>query len=182
MPDVMLLLVMFLALIVWRYAFPVLHWRNELRETSGPHPHHDDTLQRRFRILERACGGVFAENGFDTGSDEMCLSDRRGRAKTYLRRIVTLTGAKQMGNGYLLDVGTIRFHVRDRYVRRMRDVTDPKCAYEETCFYSTHKEMPKSEHIATALLQLKSKPALFDRWAAQRGAFKADGQAFSPEQ
>jgi hypothetical protein len=40
--------------------------------------------------------------------------------------------------------------------------------------------MPKSEHIATALLQLTNNPALFDKWAAQNGAFKADGQAFSP--
>jgi hypothetical protein len=40
--------------------------------------------------------------------------------------------------------------------------------------------MPKSEHIATALLQLANNPALFDKWAAQSGAFKADGQAFSP--
>jgi hypothetical protein len=40
--------------------------------------------------------------------------------------------------------------------------------------------MPKSEHIATALLQLKNNPALFDGWAAQNGvAFKADGQVFS---
>jgi hypothetical protein len=40
--------------------------------------------------------------------------------------------------------------------------------------------MPKAEQIATALLQLRNKPAPFDRWAAQNGAFKADGQAFSP--
>jgi hypothetical protein len=42
--------------------------------------------------------------------------------------------------------------------------------------------MPKSEHIAAALLQLKNKPVLFDKWAAQSGAFKPDGQAFSPAQ
>jgi len=64
----------------------------------------------------------------------------------------------------------------------MRDVTDPKCEYEETCFYAAEKEMPKSEHIATALLQLKNNPALFDKWAAQSGAFKADGQAFGSAQ
>ena len=61
-------------------------------------------------------------------------------------------------------------------------MTDPKCAYEETCFYSAHKEMPKSEHIATALLQLKNNPALFDRWSAKNGTFKADGQTFRPVQ
>ena len=40
--------------------------------------------------------------------------------------------------------------------------------------------MPKAEEIATALLQLKSNPWLFDSWAIERElAFKADGQAFS---
>src|SRR5258708_7376107 len=91
-----------------------------------------------------------------------------------------LTGATQMGNAYELTVGNTRFHVRYRFVRRLRDVTDPQGAYEETCFYPAKKEMPKSEHIATALLQLRNNPALFDRWAAQSGAFKADGQAFRP--
>ena len=66
--------------------------------------------------------------------------------------------------------------------RRLRDLTDPKCSYEETCFYFAHKEMPKAEQIATALLQLRNNPALFDRWAAQSGAFKADGQVFTRAQ
>ncbi len=88
-----------------------------------------------------------------------------------------------MDNGYVLDVGTSRFHVRDRYVRRLRDWTDPKSAYEETCFYPVHKGMPKLEEIATALLQLTNNPALFDKWAAQNGlAFKADGQVFTRAQ
>jgi hypothetical protein len=40
--------------------------------------------------------------------------------------------------------------------------------------------MPKAEQIATALLQLKNNPALFDGWAAQNClAFKADGQVFT---
>jgi hypothetical protein len=41
--------------------------------------------------------------------------------------------------------------------------------------------MPKAEQIATALLQLRNNPALFDRWALQRNlAFKADGKVFAP--
>jgi len=41
--------------------------------------------------------------------------------------------------------------------------------------------MPKAEQIATALLQLKNNPALFDEWAAQKSlTFKADGQIFHP--
>ncbi|MGB2900351.1 MAG: hypothetical protein WBB89_13870 [Candidatus Acidiferrum sp.] len=125
---------------------------------------------------------VITGNRFDSSSDGLDSLDRKDHAKTNLRRIVALTGATQMGNRYVLDVGTTRFHVRDRYVGRMRDVTDPKCIYEETCFYSAHTEIPKSEHIATALLQLTNNPELFDKWAAQSGAFKADGQAFSPAQ
>jgi hypothetical protein len=40
--------------------------------------------------------------------------------------------------------------------------------------------MPKAEQIATALLQLRNNPALFDRWAYQCGlSFKADGQVFT---
>ena len=156
-------LITFLVLIVWRFVFAGLQRGPLMREMAASQRRENNPLDR---------GGIAVIAGGSHGVDDPF--ERKDRAKTYLRRIVTLTGAKQMGTGYLLDVGTIRFHVRDRYVRRMRDVTDPKCAYEETCFYSTHKEMPKCEHIATALLQLKNKPALFDRWAAQRGAFKPE--------
>jgi hypothetical protein len=62
-------------------------------------------------------------------------------------------------------------------------MADPKCAYEETCFYPAQKEMPKAEQIATALLQLTNNPALFDKWVFQSGvAFKADGQVFNRAQ
>jgi hypothetical protein len=62
-------------------------------------------------------------------------------------------------------------------------VTDPRCTYEETCFYPVHIGMPKAEEIATALLQLTNNPPLFDKWAVQNGlAFKADGQVFTHAQ
>jgi hypothetical protein len=81
-----------------------------------------------------------------------------------------------MGNGYVLNVGTTRFHVRDRYITRL---TVPKSAYEETCFYPLYKACRK-RRCATALLQLTNNPALFDEWATQNGlAFKADGQVFA---
>jgi hypothetical protein len=126
---------------------------------------------------------VIAGNPFENSSDDLDPLDRKVRAKTYLRRIVALTGATPMRNGYVVDVGTTRFHVRDRYVSRLRDLTVPKSAYEETCFYPVHKGMPKAEEIATALLQLTNNPALFDKWAIQNGlAFKADGQVFTRAQ
>jgi len=107
------------------------------------------------------------------------LENSADRAKRYLQCIAALTGATRVDDAYVLDVGKTRFHVRHRYVKRLRDTTDPECAYEETCFYPVHKGMPNAEEIATALLQLMNNPALFERWAAQNGAFKADGQAFS---
>ncbi len=171
---------MFLALMVWRSVFAVLHRRPLLRENAAPHRHYDNAVEQRFLILERACAGVIAENGFDAVPDGVYLFDGRNRAKTYLRRIAALIGATQMDDAYVLDVGKVRFHVRYRYVTRLRDMTDPECAHEETCFYPVHKGMPKAEEIATALLQLTNNPALFDKWAVRNGlAFKADGQVFT---
>jgi len=79
----------------------------------------------------------------------------------------------------VIDVGKIRFQVRHRYVNRF-DFADPNTRRQETCFYPVHKEMPRAEEIATALLQLANNPDLFDKWAAQNGqAFKADGHVFA---
>ena len=172
----------FLALFAWRFVFAGLRRRPLAREIAAPHQQQTRILEQGLRILHLAGAAVIPDNRAETGSNGARLTTPKNCAKTYLRRIIALTGATQMGNCYVLDVGTTRFHVRDRYVRRMRDVTDPKCEYEETCFYAAEKEMPKSEHIATALLQLKNNPELFDKWAAQSGTFKADGQAFSSTQ
>lgn len=172
-----------LALIVWRFVFACLRRRPLARAISAPRGQQNNVLEQCLPILEQAGAGVIVEDRFGNGSDDIDLIDQKGRAKTYLRRIVALTGAAQMGNVYVVDVGKTRFHVRERYVRRLQDVTDPKCGYEETCFYPVHKGMPKAEEIATALLQLTNNPSLFDKWAVQNGlAFKADGQVFSRAQ
>jgi hypothetical protein len=42
--------------------------------------------------------------------------------------------------------------------------------------------MSKAKQIATVLLQLTNNPALFDKWAAQSGAYKSDGQVFTNAQ
>ena len=175
-------LIAFLALIVWRFVFTGLRRRPLAREIAAPQQHRTNILERGLHILGLTGVAAISDSRFKIGSDGVHPIAPKDPAKTYLRRIVALTGATQMGNRYVLDVGTTRFRVGNRYVSRMRDVTDPKCAYEETCFYSADKSMRKAEQIATALLQLKNKPALFDRWAAQSGAFKADGQAFSSAQ
>jgi hypothetical protein len=182
MPSTTLSLISFFALIAWRFVFAGLRHRPWFREIAAPRRQHTNVLAQGLHILDLDGVGVIPDDRFENGSNGSNPISPKDRAKTYLQRIIALTGATKMGNCYVLDVGTSRFHVRDRYVRRIRDVTDPKCEYEETCFYSAQKEMPKSEHIAAALLQLKNKPALFDKWAAQNGAFKADGQVFSPAQ
>ncbi len=162
--------------------FAAVRSRRLAREIDAPQHRHNALLARRFRILDRAGAEAVAGN-LENGSDDVGSVSRKNRAQSYLRRILALTGATPMGGGYILDVGTTRFELRDRWVRRLRDATDPKCQYEETCFYSAHKEMPKAEQIATALLHLKNNPALFDAWATRNSlAFKADGQVFTRAQ
>jgi len=179
MPNVILLLFMILALMLWRSMLAVIHRRDVLRET-GPRTRPRNAFQPRFRTLERTSPRRIAEEGFHMGSHETRLSDRSRRAKTYLRHIAALTGATQADEAYILDVGKTRFYVRDRYVRRLRDAANPESGYDETCFYCLNRTMPRAEEIATVLLQLKNDPRLFDMWARQHGlAFKANGEVFT---
>ena len=97
----------------------------------------------------------------------------------YLDRVIAITGAAQKGNSYFMNVGATRFQVSDRFIRHVRDSGDPKWGYEETCFYPAFQDMPQAEQIATALLQLRSNPGLFEKWAKKDIAFKADGQPFN---
>jgi len=164
-----------LLLLLWRFVFDLQcrpavtkideDRRRDVFEEGLPYPGLDWTGT-----------AVLARRRFDGGSDTPDFVDPKDRARTYLCRIVALTGATQRRNIYVLNVGKTRFSVRDGYVRRLQDSTDPKCRYEETCFYSANKEVPRLEQIASVLLQLRNNPALFDAWATQRGlAFKADG-------
>jgi hypothetical protein len=178
MASTTLSLIAFFALIAWRFVFNGLRRRPLAREIAAPQRQHNNFL-RLVLNLEPAAMPVITGNRFENDSADVGAFDREDRARTYLRRIVALTGATRMGNAYGLTVGKTQFHVRYRYVRRLRDVTDPQCAYEETCFYPAHNEMPKAEQIGTALLQLTNNPALFEKWAVQSSlAFKADGQVF----
>jgi hypothetical protein len=172
----------FLALIMWRFVFNGQQRRPVVREIGVPRQRDNNFLEQGLHILDLVGVALIPDNRFENGSNGAHPINAhpitpKDRAQTSLRRVVALTGATLIGRGYVLDVGTTRFEVRDRYVRRLRDLTDSKCAYEETCFYSADKSMPKAKQIATALLQLRNNPALFDRWAHQCGlAFKADGQ------
>jgi hypothetical protein len=173
----------FLALIVWRFVFAGLPRRPLIGPIAPPRQRHNSLLDEGLHFSDPGRTALIAGNRFENNSDGLDPLDPKDRAKRYLRRIAALTGATQMDDAYVLDVGKVRFHVRDRYVSRVRDVTDPECLYEETCFYPVHMGMPKAEEIATALLQLTNNPALFDKWAVQNGlAFKPDGQVFTRAQ
>ena len=169
-----------LALIVWRIVFAGMHHLPLIRAIARPRQRRNNALGDSLHILDPGPVAVIAGNRFEDSSDGLDRLDPEDRAKASLRRVVALTGATQMGDGYVLDVGATRFHVRNGYIRRLRDAADPKCGYEETCFYPIHNGMPKAEEIATALLQLANNPALFYKWALKNGqAVKADGQLFS---
>jgi len=180
MASVSLSLIAFLALIAWRFVFTGLRRRPLARAIAPWQQRHNNLFEEGLNISGLVGHTVNAGSGFENSSGGPDPLNPKDRAKAYLRRIVALAGATQMDDAYIVDVGKMQFRVGYRYVRRLRDMTDPECAYEETCFYPVHKGMPKAEEIATALLQLTNNPALFDKWAAQSGAFKADGQAFSP--
>ena len=179
MSSAILSVIAFFALIVWRFVFAGPHRRHLVRGIALRQQRHSNLAAEILHISQLGGVAVIADRQFENNSGGLHFLDRTDRAKRYLQRIAALTGATQSDDAYVLDVGKTRFHVGHRYVKRLRDATDPGCAYEETCFYPVHKGMPRAEEIATALLQLMNNPALFDSWAAQNGAFKADGQAFS---
>ncbi len=182
MAPAILSVIAFPALVVWRFVFAGPHRRLLARAIAPQQQQHSNLLEEGLHISELGGVAVIADGPLENSSDDLHRLDPKDRAKRYLRRSGALTGAKQVDDVYVLDVGKMRFHVGHRYVRRLRDTTDPKCALEETCFYPVHIGMPKAEEIATALLQLMNNPALFDKWAAQSGAFRPNGQAFRPAQ
>ncbi len=182
MAPAILCVIACLVLVVWRFVFAGPHRRPLLSAIAPRQQRHSNLLAEGLRVAELGATAVIAAGPLQNGADDLDRLDRKDRAKSYLQRIAAVAGATQVDDAYILDVGKTRFHVSHRYVKRLRDTTDPECAYEETCFYPVHKGMPKAEEIAAVLLQLTNNPGLFDCWAAQSGAFKADGQAFRPTQ
>jgi aspartate-semialdehyde dehydrogenase len=97
------------------------------------------------------------------------------RAAKYLERIAALTGAKQDNDGsYRLTAGRRDFLVDSRIVRVISS------RGQSTCFYvATDREIPSAEVVASALLELKNNPRLFEKWRDRRGStFKANGKMF----
>jgi hypothetical protein len=117
--------------------------------------------------------------GFFNYLENTCPENVKNKAECYLLRVLAVTNATEMDDGYRLNVGTSTFVVYDRYVRRLHGVKekDAKSRHEGTCFFVPKLGMPRAEQIATVLLMLKNDPTLFDKWAAKNGeSFKADGQ------
>jgi hypothetical protein len=97
------------------------------------------------------------------------------RSAKYLKRIAALTGAKQVcGESYRLRAGRMHFLVDSKFVR----VISPRS--ESTCFsVAADPDMPSAEVVASALLQLKNNPRLFEKWREWPAhTFKADGKMF----
>jgi hypothetical protein len=97
------------------------------------------------------------------------------RAAEYLQRIAGLAGAKQDDDGtYHLTAGGTHFLVDSNSVRVV------SLRGESTCFsVVVYPDIPRAEAVASALLQLKNNPRLFEKWRHRQGdTFKANGQMF----
>src|SRR5207244_13157956 len=93
----------------------------------------------------------------------------------YLKRIAALTGAKQVcGESYRLTAGRMHFLVNSKFVR----LISPRS--ESTCFsVAADPDMPSAEVVASALLQLKNNPRLFEKWREWRAhPFQGNGERF----
>jgi hypothetical protein len=98
------------------------------------------------------------------------------RAAKYLKRIVTLTGAERVyGDSYILMAGRMLFLVNSKFVRLISPWG------ESTCFsVATDRDMLSAEVAASALLQLKNNPRLFEKWRELPGnTFKTNGEMFT---
>src|SRR5215467_10668808 len=135
MVPAILSLIGFLTLAVWRLVLTGLYRRPLVRAISPRQQRHSNLLAKGLHILEVGGSAVIADRPLENSEDELARLERKDPAKRYLQRTAALAGATRMDDAYVLDVGKMRFHVRHRYVKRLRDTSDPDCALEETCFY-----------------------------------------------
>jgi hypothetical protein len=112
--------------VVWRFVLTGLQQRPFPRGILAPHVENDNVVRRPLFHMGLPCAELLGGGGWGPGSYQIDLVQAESRADMYLRRVLVLTGATQTENAYVLDVGTTRFHVRDRYIKRLRDKSDPK--------------------------------------------------------
>src|SRR5258708_33143826 len=131
MAPALLSVIAFSALVVLRFVLPDAH-RLPLVRAIAPRQHRRDTiLEEIFHISDPGGVAVIGGNRFENSSDGPDPIDRTDCANAYLRRVVALTGPTQMGDGYVLEGGTTRFHARKAYIRRTTVATQPTSADDE---------------------------------------------------
>src|SRR5262245_34369917 len=116
-------LIFFLALLAWRLGFLGLRPRSLVKAIGARERANsiDPSLTFFWRLDPEAAANNISQSGW---KDANKIS-KKERAERYLLRIVALTGAAPMGNGYVLDIGATRFHVREGRVGQLRDLNDP---------------------------------------------------------
>jgi hypothetical protein len=177
MESAILTVIAVFSFVIWRFVFAVLILKQRRSPDAIAALQEENIARLRLCPWALPCVEIIT-SGWSSVSYRTSFAQAESRADMYLHRVIALTGATQKGNSYFLNVGTTRFEVGDRFIRRLRDSGDGESSYEETCFYSTFRGIPKAEQIAAALLQLRNNPGLFEKWAEKDRAFKADGQAF----
>ena len=111
MAPALLFVIVFFTIIVWRLLVTSVH--TLARETAAPGQQHNNILEQVLHIARAGLGlEVVADSHIENRSDRGSSKEGEQPAETYLRRIVALTGARQMDNSYVLDAGTAQLHVR----------------------------------------------------------------------
>jgi hypothetical protein len=177
MESAILTAIALLSFVMWRIVFAIL-LRGAPGAIAAPPSHNANLTRRGLRLFGLPLADPFLDNDREPGFGRIDFAQAESRADMYLHRVIALTGATQKGATYFLDVGKTRFEVSDRFIRRLRDSSDPKAKPEETCFYCTFRGIPQAEQIAAALLHLRNNPGLFEKWAEKDRAYKADGHLF----
>src|SRR5258708_19310344 len=131
MAPAILSVIAFLALAVWRFVFAGPRRRPLLRAIALKRQRHSNLLAEGPRISGLGGAAVIADRPLENSADDLDRLDRKDRAKGYLKRIAALTGATQVDDAYVLDVGKTRFHVRHKYVKRLRTTTNPQFASQQ---------------------------------------------------
>ena len=88
-------MVAFFALIAWRFVFKGLRPRPLAREITAPRQQHTNALEQGLHILDPARVAVIPDYRFENGSDGVPITPK-DRAKSYLHRIVALTGREKI--------------------------------------------------------------------------------------
>jgi len=105
MPSTTLSLIPFFALIAWRFVFAGLRHRPWVREIAARRQQHTNVLAQGLHILDLDGVAVIPDDRFEKGSNGSNSITPKDRAKTYLQRIIALTGALVLSGATLAQPG-----------------------------------------------------------------------------